>query len=99
MTRQANALHERVFFDNITADTAAFTLQGGLYGVDAIATWGGGSVTLQKLSGDASTYVTAMTAFSASGYATAYLAPGTYRVAVATATAVYVNICAVAHTD
>ncbi|MGE3279683.1 MAG: hypothetical protein AB7H90_03505 [Alphaproteobacteria bacterium] len=77
---------------NISATTAAFKLRGGLYGVDAIATWGGGSVTLQRVAGDGSTMVTAMTAFSANGYATAYLPPGDYKLAVATATGVYVNV-------
>jgi hypothetical protein len=33
-----------------------------------------------------------MTAFSADGYATAYLPAGTYRWAVATATGVYVRV-------
>jgi hypothetical protein len=56
------------------------------------STWGGGSVTLQKLSADGSTYVTAATAFAADGYTTANLASGTYKLAVATATGVYVAI-------
>lgn len=77
---------------NISSTTATFRLVGGLYGIDYVATWGGGSVTLQKLAGDGTTYVTAATAFSANGYATAYLAPGVYRLAVATASAVYVVI-------
>lgn len=77
---------------NIAATTAAFTLAGGLYGVDASATFGGGSITLQKLAGDGSTYVTALTAFSAAGYATVNLPPGTYKIAIATASAVYVTI-------
>jgi hypothetical protein len=77
---------------NISANTSTFVLSGGLYGVSAIATWGGGSATLQMLSADGSTYVTAMTAFSADGYATAYLPAGTYRWAVATATGVYVRV-------
>lgn len=77
---------------NISATTAAFTLDGGTYGCDFIATWGGGSVTLQKLAADGSTYVTAMTAWTANGTAIGQFPAGTYRLAVATATAVYVNI-------
>lgn len=79
-------------FANITATTAAFALRGGLYAVTVHATFGGGSVTLQKLAADASTYVTALTAFTADGYATVSLPSGTYKVAVTTATGVYVDI-------
>ena len=43
---------------NISADTQPFPLGGGLYGIDYIATWSAGSVTLERLSGDGSTYVT-----------------------------------------
>src|SRR5690348_2270906 len=82
-------------FKNISATTAAFTLRGGNYAVTVHATFGGGSVTLQRLAADGSTYVTAMTAFTADGYATANLAPGTYRVTIATATAVYVDVTSV----
>ena len=83
---------EEVVFSNISATTAAFNLKGGQYGITVSATFGGGSVTLQKLAADGSTYVTALTAFSAAGFVSAYLPPGTYKVAVATATAVYVEI-------
>ena len=83
---------------NISATTSAFTLAGGLYGIDYAATWGGGSVTLQKLAGDGSTYVTVQLAdgfdaiWSSNGFDLAQLPPGTYKLAVATATAVYVQI-------
>ena len=83
-------------FANVSATPAAFTLKGGVYGTSASATWGGGSVTLQKLSGDDSTWVTVLAAFTASGYASANLPPGTYRLAVATATAVDVEIIQIA---
>ncbi|WP_158074245.1 hypothetical protein [Bradyrhizobium brasilense] len=39
-------------FTNISAHTAAFALNGGKYGIDATATFGGGSVKFQKLLGD-----------------------------------------------
>jgi hypothetical protein len=78
-------------FINISATTAAFQLDGGKYGVDCVGS-GFGTVTLQKLGADGTTYVTALTAFAANGYATADLPTGTYTVAVASATAVYVNI-------
>lgn len=86
---------ERQNFSNISATTAAFTLRGGQYGIDVIAT-GAGTVTLEKLSGNGSTYVTALTAFSTTaGYATVNLPSGTYRIAIATFTAVYVQITSI----
>ncbi len=78
---------------NIGATTAPFVLQGGKYGVDYMATWGGGTVTLQKLAGDGSTYVTVTTAFSVTnGYVTVDLPCGIYKLTVATASAIYVTI-------
>lgn len=85
-------------FSNISATPTAFTLRGGCYGVTAKATWGGGSVTLQRLSPDGLTYVTVMTAFSADGYASANLPGGTYRLLVATATAIYVDVVSIVTT-
>lgn len=84
-------------FSNISADTAAFNLEAGNYGVTVHANFGGGgTVTLQRLAADATTYVTCLTAFSADGYATVLLPSGTYKFDVATATAVYVDITAIA---
>ena len=83
-------------FSNISATTSAFSLPAGNYGVTVTATFGGGSVTLQRLAADASTYVTCLTAFTAAGYATVLLPAGTYKFAVATATGVYVDIAAIA---
>ena len=83
-------------FTNISATTAAFTLPAGNYGVTAKATWGGGSLTLQRLAADGSTYVTCLTAFTADGYATVLLPAGTFKFAIATATAVYVEIASIA---
>jgi hypothetical protein len=42
-----------------------------------------GTVTLQTLAADGSTWLTAMTAFAANGYESADLPSGTYRVALA----------------
>jgi hypothetical protein len=88
--------NETKSFANISADTANFTLRGGLYGVSANATWGGGSVTLQRRSLDGSTFVTVLAAFTATGYASVALPPGTYRLAIATATGVYAEIVQIA---
>lgn len=83
-------------FSNISATTTAFTLPAGNYGVTVTAAFGGGSVTMQRLAADASTYVTCLTAFTAAGYANVLLPAGTYKFAVATATGVYVDVAAIA---
>lgn len=70
-----------------------FVLQGGAYAMDAIATWNGGSITLQRLGPDGNTFITAATALSADGTTGALaLPPGTYRFLVTTATGVWVAI-------
>jgi hypothetical protein len=69
-------------FSNIGATTAAFHLQGGKYGVTVKASTYG-TVTLQVLANDGTTYLAAMTAFAADGYASADLPEGTYKVALA----------------
>ena len=84
-----------VEFSNMSATPNAFTLRGGLYAITAKATWGGGSVTLQRLSADATTYVTCLPELTADGYQTASLPPGTYRLLVATATAIYVDVTSI----
>lgn len=89
---------ENIVFKNISATPASFTLRGGQYGVTAHATWGGGSVTLQRQATDGSTLVTVLTAFAADGYATVNLPSGTYTLTIATATAVYVDIVGVVTT-
>lgn len=69
-----------------------FRLLGGLYGIMANATWGGGNVTLKGLSSDGTTYVTVATAITADGYATVYLPAGFYKADITTATALYLTI-------
>lgn len=88
-------LNEKVSFSNISATTAAFALRGGVYGIDVMGT-SFGTVTLQRLAADATTFITALTAFSANGFATVSLPPGTYQIAVSSTTAVYVDIIAIA---
>jgi len=67
---------------NIAATTSAFTLLGGTYHVSVIGSTFG-TVTLQILGPDGSTYLTTLTAFSANGTATANLPAGSYRLALA----------------
>jgi hypothetical protein len=81
-------------FTTISATTAAFPLTGGKYAASATATFGGGSVKLQTLLADGSTWqsVSSVTDFTAAGFGTVDLPPGQYRFTIATATAVF---CAV----
>lgn len=76
---------------NVSATPASFHLDGGKYAVDVTATFGGGSVKLQRLGADGATYfsVSSGTDFTAAGYATVDIPRGTYRWLIATATAVY----------
>lgn len=87
---------ENNLFSNISATPASFVLKGGNYGVTVSATFGGGSVTLQRLAADNTTYVTCLTAFTAAGYASVNLPNGTYRLLIATATAVYADVTSIA---
>jgi hypothetical protein len=87
-------LNGTVTFSNIAATPASFALRGGLYGVTAKGTWG--TATLQRLAADNTTYVTVLTAITANGYATVQLPPGIYRLLITGATAVYLDIVAIA---
>ncbi len=84
-------------FSNIAANTAAFKLQGGYYMVAAVATFGGGSVELQALGPDQSTWLSLPTALklTANGTIAGYLPPGQYRFTIATATGVYCSVAGV----
>lgn len=73
---------ETVRYDNISTTTSAFKLTGGRYGVTCKASTFG-TVTLQILAEDNTTWLTALTAFSADGVAAGDLPEGLYRVAVA----------------
>lgn len=77
----------------LTADT--FSLEGGAYVVDAVATWGGGSVALQRMGPNGTTWLSlgssaALTADSVTD--TLALPPGLYRLNAATASAIYATI-------
>jgi hypothetical protein len=78
---------------NISATPTPFKLPAGLYMLTVQAgTWGGGSVTLQRLATDGSTFATAFTAFSADGSARAYVPSGAYQLTIATATDVSADL-------
>jgi hypothetical protein len=50
--------------------------------------------SLQRLSPDGTTYVTVIPAFTAVGYTNQFLPGGTYRLTIATTTAVYADVVA-----
>lgn len=85
---------EGVLFQNIAATTSAFGLIGGYYNINVTATFGGGTVKLQMLGPDGSTWqdVGSSTTFTSAGQATVQLPPGSYRVNIATSTAVYASV-------
>lgn len=88
-------LKPSLLFSNIAATTAAFSLASGLYGITVSATFGGGNVVLQRLAPDGTTFIAVHTAMTAAGYTTVFLPPGTYKLAITTATAVYAYISAI----
>lgn len=79
-------------FTGASTTQGPFTLAGGLYGVDYIATWSGGTATLERRAADGVTFVPVATAFSANGYTTVNLPRGVYQVVIATATGVGVSV-------
>lgn len=92
---------ESVIFSNIAATTAAFTLKGGRYLFNAVATFGGGSVALHGLMADGSTFAAVpdiagnAVSVTVAGWKTTDLAPGQYKFVIATATAVFVGVASV----
>lgn len=87
---------DAVSFTNISATTSAFTLKGGLYMFICKAT-GWGTVKLQMLAGDGTTYVDVpSSSLTADGALTVQIPGGTYKVNIATATAVYADLRAIA---
>ncbi len=98
---------EAVNFANIAASTAKFELTlGGKYAVYVSATFGGGSVKLQTLSPDGTTWLDIQApfnnagteadlvigTFSANGMKVLDLPPAGYRFTIATASAVYAAV-------
>jgi hypothetical protein len=85
-----------VRFDNINATTAAFNLAPASYSLMYSGTWGAGTVTLQRLASDGTTWLNALPAWNINSVDTKDLA-GTFRLLVAGgATAVYASISALA---
>lgn len=82
-----------VYLENAAANNVAKFWPGGKAWLMAKGTWGGGSVKLQVMLPDAATYVdVASSTISADGVVALEMPPGTYRLVVATATALYVRL-------
>lgn len=78
-----------ITFTGLSADSSSFSLAGGVYAFAVKATWGGGSADLQMLMPDGSSYLSVLAApFTADGDTILDMPSGTYKVAIATATAV-----------
>lgn len=92
---------ESINFANIAATTAAFTLKGGRYLFNAVATFGGGTVALQGMEADGASFATVpdvagnAASLSAAGWKLVDLAPGQYKFTIATATAVFASVASV----
>lgn len=83
---------DRVVFSNIAATTAPFSLRGGSYWIETKST-GTGTLDLQRLGPDGVTYTARITQITATaGQQTISLPPGTYKWAIATFTANYLEI-------
>lgn len=76
---------------NASATSSNFQWGGGRGMFSAVATWGGGSVQLQYMGPDGTTWLNVGAALTANGLATFELPPGLIRATVATATAVYAD--------
>ena len=90
---------ENISWGPISATPATFQLRGGNYSLQANATWGGGSVTLSRLSGDGSTFVSTGMSLTANGMVVQNLPYGTYQLTIATATSVYADVAAIVTTN
>jgi len=90
---------ERISFTS--AKPGPFTLKGGRYLFGVTATFGGGSVALQGLLPDGSTYATVpdiagnAVSLTTAGWKTVDLAPGQYQIAITTATGVSASAASV----
>jgi len=84
---------DQIIYRNQAAGTIGpFTLRGGSYWIETAGT-GTGTVDLQKLGPDGSTYTARITQITATaGQQTISLPPGTYRWVVVTFTANYLEI-------
>jgi hypothetical protein len=84
-------------FSNVSSTTAAFSLLGGKYGLDISGTFSSGSVQIQTLSIDGSTWIPVGSSVSANGVQVLELPIGQYRTAVSgSVSAVYFSLTRIA---
>jgi hypothetical protein len=81
---------------NASATQGPFVLLGGKYGVSVSATFNSGTIALQTLGPDGTTFVTAAS-FTANGYQAVDLPAGKYQVAITTETAVNVSVIPISY--
>ncbi len=91
-----NDWHDGVSATAQSATSAAFYLLGGRYAFCVTATFGGGNIQLQILMPDGTTYIGASAAITtsagAAGTQIVDLPPGTYQIAITTATSVQYSL-------
>ena len=80
--------NDGVSFSGLSATPASFYVLGGMYAFVVNATWGGGNVVIKQLQPDGTTYVAVSAIFTQDNAANVNLPPGTYQVAITTATSV-----------
>ena len=87
MTAVTNDFKDGVSFEDQSSDIGSFSLLGGRYLLAATATWNAGSLALQMLMPDGSTYIGITNgSLSADGTLSLDLPAGSYRLAVTSAT-------------
>lgn len=89
--------HEAVSRTGLSGSNSGteFSLFGGLYQVNFVGTWNGGSIQLSQLGADAATWLSVTGQYTANGGDTVYLPPGRYRWVVVTATSLSAMIARV----
>lgn len=82
---------------NISATPSSFTLRGGAYAL-MVNAGTVGTVTLQRLGNDGSSWVTAMPAVTSAGLSTANLPNGTYRLNCSGSSGLYAELVSIVTT-
>lgn len=81
--------------DNTVTSTQSITGGTDTWGAATLGGATAGSITLQRLGNDVSTYITALTAFTADNFATAQLPSGKYQLTIANSSAIYADLVAI----
>ena len=81
--------------DNTVTSTQSITGGTDTWGAATLGGATAGSITLQRQGKDGSTYITALTAFTADKFATAQLPSGNYQLTIANSSAIYADLVAI----